>query len=80
MSDAEQRTEMPDTRFGVLVRYLTKTAIRIVIWVALAYGVLYFFPEQTWVWWAVIAFVGISFVWAAFLLVAGIVGGSSDEE
>ena len=80
MSDAESETEVPDSRFGALVRYLTKTAVRIGIWVGLAYGVLYFLPEQTWVWWVVIAFIGISVVWAAFLRVAGIVGDSSNDE
>ncbi len=79
MSEEETKAEVPKTRFGALVKYLTKTAIRMVIWVGLAYGILFLFPEQTWVWWVVIVFVGISVAWALFLFVAGIASGDSDE-
>jgi len=76
--EAEQRESASTS--GVLIRFLTKTVIRLVIWVALVYGFLFFFPDQTWVWWIVFAFIGISAVWAAFLLAAGIVGENSKKQ
>ena len=79
MRDEEIEAEEPKTRFGALVKYLTKTVIRVAIWVALAYGILFLFPEQTWVWWVVVVFVGISVAWALFLLVAGIMSNDSDK-
>ena len=40
-------------------KILLKTAIRSVIWLMIASGVVYFFPSMTWVWYVVGAFIAI---------------------
>ncbi|GAA3918888.1 hypothetical protein [Litoribacillus peritrichatus] len=48
-------------------RVLTKTAIKSILWLLMAYGITYFFPEQTWVWYIVAIFIGIAVSFALFI-------------
>ncbi len=40
-------------------KILLKTAIRSIIWLMIAYGVIHFFPSMTWIWYVAGAFIAI---------------------
>jgi hypothetical protein len=52
------------------VKLFYKTIIKSVIWVTLALVITYFFPEATWIWYFVVAFIVIGLGTAVILKVA----------
>ncbi len=59
MDDEANSTPLHQELDRLYERFILKTAIRGFIWLILSYGILYFFPEQTWVWTVGLVFIGI---------------------
>ncbi len=56
---AEEPQSVADQGQSSFVRMLVKTALKSVIWCILAFIITYFWPSASWVWYVVIAFIGI---------------------
>ena len=73
METESQDSRPASTQLGELsIRLLVKIILKSVLWLGLAWLVVYFFPETTWPWYAALSLVAVGVLFSLYVLITAI--------